>query len=139
MNKKLNVNEMVQNFNVLRQKTENKTFSGKELDVYLNKYGFNRVIVRALKKLKAFECVKSGTSKLYSFKKEPLYVGKMSEALSMYRSESTKKKEKTEEEQALSILKNSGYQIRKCVGFDVKKFEKENPDLYSKYLIYEIV
>ena len=43
------------------------------------------------------------------------------------------------EEEALSVLSSKGYQIRKCVGFDMERFQKENPILYKKYLKYEIV
>ena len=43
------------------------------------------------------------------------------------------------EEKAIATLQAAGYQIRKIVGFDMERFQKENPVLYKKYLKYEII
>lgn len=76
-----------------------------------------------------------GKSRLYTMPKDPMYKGLIS---SFYKKKPANKVT-TSEEEALAVLANKGYQIRKCVGFDLDRFAKENPVLYKKYLKYEIV
>ena len=72
-------------------------------------------------------------NKYYSFKGTPLYKGR----IEAYYNGPKAQKPLTEEEKALKLVKNLGYQVRKCVGFDTKRFMAENPGLYEKYLIYK--
>lgn len=52
-----------------------------------------------------------------------------------------KKEEKKQfssfEEECAEYLKNQGYELKKCLGFDEERFAKENPEMYKSYLIYE--
>lgn len=43
------------------------------------------------------------------------------------------------EEDCVKYLKEAGYQLRKCIGFDEDAFSKDHPDLYQKYLRYESI
>lgn len=143
--KKLKTDELLKDFNSLREKYQEKTFSGKEIQDLLKKYNFNHVLVNILKKKNVFLSQRIGTSILYNFRKEPLYIGKLEEVIKDYRivakryNNPTKitEEEHSPEEKALELLKAQGYQIRKCMGFDLDTFAKENPELYKKYLVYE--
>ena len=48
-------------------------------------------------------------------------------------------KKLTFEAECAAYLKQQGYQLKKCVGFDEDAFKKDYPQLYEKYLIYENV
>ena len=145
MKKRLDCKELTKEFNELRQNNLGKTFTGKELDQLLLKYGFSGYILAALKKQFAFDSYKVGNSKLFSFKKDPFHFDRMQDVLRYYNEHRTKHqpkgtpKELTEEEKAISLLRAQGYEMRKCIGFDLETFQKENPEMYKKYLLYETV
>ena len=48
-------------------------------------------------------------------------------------------KDENFEVECATYLKQQGYQLKKCIGFDEDKFSKDYPQLYAKYLIYENV
>lgn len=48
-------------------------------------------------------------------------------------------KDENFESECAAYLKQQGYQLKKCVGFDEETFKKDYPQLWSKYLIYENV
>lgn len=52
---------------------------------------------------------------------------------------SINKKGMSFEEECAQYLRNQGYKLKKCVGFDEDAFKKDYPQLYEKYLIYENV
>jgi hypothetical protein len=52
---------------------------------------------------------------------------------------SINKKDRSFEEECAAYLKQQGYQLKKCTGFDEDAFKKDYPQLYEKYLIYENV
>jgi len=150
--KKRDSKELAKEFNELRQKNQGKTFLGSEMQKMLNKYGFNSYLVSALRQQKVFNILPCGASKLYSFREEPLHYTAMEiamkEAYNMYKkyyikktssSNEAPKAELTPEEQAIRFLKNQGFQLKKCVGFDESSFSKDYPELYKKYLKYESV
>lgn len=140
--KKLSSKVLTSEFNTLRIKflEEGKTFSPKNLVTTLKKYGFNRALVYALLNKDCFICSKNGSNRTYSFKNEPLYEGRMAQIIDYYRQKNSSKKiEKSLEEESVDLLKERGYKISRLVGFDEKRFASENPELYQKYLIYEYV
>ena len=143
MKKRLDAKELVKEFNQLRTAQTGKTFTGAELDKLLNKYGFAWDLCLALKRANVFDSIKSGVTKLFSFKKDPLFVDRMEQIvkdMQLHRKGGHKEVPTlSKEEEALQFLKKSGYQIKKLVGFDESRFAKENPELYQKYLVYEYV
>lgn len=146
---KVNVKDLTQTFNELRQNNKGKTFLGSEFQKLMTKYGFNSYLISALRKGNTFNIIPSGASKLYSFKEEPLHITAMEYAVKEARAASqkyytSKKAPKqevvlTDEEKAVKLLKEQGYQLKKCVGFDEERFKKECPQLYAKYLTYESI
>jgi hypothetical protein len=48
-------------------------------------------------------------------------------------------KDENFESECANYLKQQGYQLKKCVGFDEDAFKRDYPQLWSKYLIYESV
>jgi hypothetical protein len=48
-------------------------------------------------------------------------------------------KDKDFESECATYLKQQGYQLKRCVGFDEDAFKKDYPQIYQKYLIYENV
>lgn len=138
--KKLNAQELVKEFNQLRNREKGKTYTGKDLDTLLQKYGFNLRLLAEMKKAHVFISFRSGATKLFQFKEHPLFIDKMEEILKNYRTNVSKPKEEvpvTPEDSALNLLKSKGYSIKKCLGFDEKKFAEDHPELYKKYLIYK--
>ena len=141
--------EYARTFNDLRQKQEGKTFLGKELDALLKKYGFNAYLISELKKMHQFEMIQSGTSRLYQFKpKISTGYEMMQTCIKLARQRMCEAKKKpaskeitqlTPEEEAVKLLKEQGYQLKKCVGFDLERFQKECPQIYQKYLRYECI
>lgn len=52
---------------------------------------------------------------------------------------SINKKDRSFEEECAAYLRNQGYKLKKCVGFDEDQFKADYPQLYQKYLIYQDV
>ena len=140
-----NYEELTGALNKFRMEHQNKTFSREELVKSLKEIGFNGNIAQRI--LSFIPSEKIGTAKLYTFGKEPIH---KSQVEGIYRKEAkiraksaakirSNSLEASAEEAALSLLQSKGYQIRKVVGFDLERFQKENPILYRKYLKYEIV
>ena len=48
-------------------------------------------------------------------------------------------KQTTMEEDCVEYLLGQGYKLQKCVGFDEERFRKEHPDIYQRYLKYEVI
>ena len=144
--KKVNFEEQTRKINEFIQKNQGKSFTGSEIEETLHKLGFNKNIAYKIAR-SAFPFEKMGISTLYEVPKKPIYIELIK---NLYKSVSdsqrkraqSKKvevKEQNAEEAALAFLSSKGYQIRKCIGFDLERFAKENPVLYKKYLKYEIV
>ena len=131
--------------NKFRMEHLNKTFEREELVTALREIGFNHNTSSSI--LSFIPSEKVGTKKIYTFSKEPIHRAQVegvyrNEAKLRKKSSDKKKAEKLEvgsEEAALALLQSKGYQIRRAVGFDLERFQKENPILYRKYLKYEMV
>ena len=150
---KVNIEEKTRLLNEFRINSGTKTFTYGELRKSLgNVLSKNNVIIAEAIKLFPYEVI--GKSRIYEMPKEPIhksfvkafynrqasvqkayYERNMSQKIKPQKVENTK----SLEEKALELLSSKGYQIRKCVGFDLERFSKENPEMYKKYLKYEII
>ena len=144
--KKVNIEEKTRQLNEFRMANLHKSFSGRELQDYLYNLGISRTIASALMS-KCFPYEKMGSTRLYEVPKEPIHKSMLNGLYENFRNKrnkynSSKKGEiisQNSEEAALALLSARGYQIRKCIGFDLERFQKEQPILYKKYLKYETV
>ena len=144
--KRIDVITLTQSFNKFRMEHQSKTYTREELLNELNKLGMNSAIA-AMFIAKYIPSEKVGKSKLYSMPNEPVHKSQIVGIYDTYnsgrRSLNLEKKESakqlTDEESAMKLLQEKGYQIRRVVGFNLEKFKAENPVLYKKYLKYEII
>ena len=144
--RKKDLEELTRRLNEFRMSNLNKTFLSSELNKELVQLGFNKGTAGMICN-KCFPYEKLGNQRLYSIPKDPIHKGLVVSVYQKNRDYASKsyhsKKEtvnnKINEEDALKLLSSKGYQIRKCVGFDLEKFRLENPVLYKKYLKYENV
>lgn len=144
--KKINTIELTQKLNQFRMDHPNKSFTREELRESLLSLGFNRQIEGAIVP-KFFPYEKIGQARIYTMPKEPIHKSAVEAVYESFRrtrnkSRNQKKEEihsQNSEEAALALLSARGYQIRKCIGFDLERFQKEQPILYRKYLKYETV
>jgi hypothetical protein len=123
---------------------QSKTFTREELVEALYKLGFNKGTAGMII-AKFIPSEKMGTSKLYSFGREPIHKSQIEaiyKKFASYGNTSVKKPVLTpvsDEESLIEKMKEMGYQVRKVIGFDMERFKAENPVLYKKYLKYETV
>jgi hypothetical protein len=83
-----------------------------------------------------------GNYKGYVFPCTPIHISWFQNWLTKKKEETPKisaEKDENFEEECATYLKQQGYKLRKCVGFDEDAFKKDYPQLWSKYLIYENV
>lgn len=131
--------------NKFRMEHQSKTYTREELVNVLCELGFNKGTAGMII-AKFVPSEKMGTSKLYSFGREPIHKSQVEaiyKKFATYGNTAPKKKSVptpvSEEESLIEKMKEMGYQVRKIVGFDMERFQKENPVLYKKYLKYEII
>ena len=144
--KRIDVITLTQSFNKFRMEHQSRTYTREELLSELNKLGMNSAIATMFM-AKYIPSERMGTAKLYSMPSEPVHKSQISgiydayntgrRSLKLDKKESTK--QLTDEEAAMKLLQEKGYQVRRVVGFNLEKFKVENPVLYKKYLKYEIV
>ena len=142
MKQRINIEELTQKLNKFRMENVGKAFTSAELIEKLHEIGFNKSYAWGV--MVNFPHEKVGSSNLYSVTREPIHVNVVKSVFERYRNYRKhpvkgNKKDKFSEEEALNFLSSKGYQIRKVIGFDLERFQKENPILYKKYLKYEIV
>lgn len=144
--RQLNYRELTGSLNKFRMEHQSKTYTREELISELQKLGFAPAMAQKVM-VKFIPSEHVGKKKLYSFGSEPIH---NSQIEALYQSVNNKKykaiKDKimaninvSSEEKAIATLQAAGYQVRKVVGFDMERFQKENPVLYKRYLKYEIV
>lgn len=144
--KRIDVITLTQNFNKFRMEHQSKTYTREEMVKELGKIGMNSAIA-AMFMAKFVPSERVGKGKLYSMPAEPIHKSQIQGVYDAYnngrRSLNLGKKESikqlTDEEAAMKLLQEKGYQVRKVVGFNLEKFKAENPVLYKKYLKYEVV
>ena len=138
--------ELWEALNTFRMSHINKTFTSSEIIKELMNLGFGKNVAYNIIK-KSFPFERMGNIVLYTCPKESIYKNIVIGAIQKQRDDANnyhkRKKENIQkelsEQEALKVLSSRGYQIRKCVGFDVDRFKRENPELYLKYLKYETV
>lgn len=143
---KVDLINLTQNFNKFRMEHQSKTYTREEMVKELGKIGMNSAIA-AMFMIKFIPSERVGKGKLYSFPTEPIHKSQIQGIYDAYnngrRSLKLDKKEAnrqlTDEEAAMKLLQEKGYQVRRVVGFNLEKFKAENPVLYKKYLKYEVV
>ena len=142
--KKINFEEKTKALNKLKEQSANKNFTRNELIKELKSLGFNSLVIGAMIP-SLFNYVARGNSRTYSFPKGSISKENIKacyDRCNNYKHNTPIKNNSkllSDEEKALNLLTSKGYQIRKCIGFDLERFAKENPELYKKYLKYEII
>lgn len=136
--KRVNIEEKTRLLNEFRMANVSKTFTRDELIPQLKSLGISTQVIGIMIP-KFFPSEKLGNSKLYGIPKEPIHKSLVAACYKQANDYKRKKEVKPSfnESEAISNLRAAGYQIRKCIGFDVERFERENPVLYKKYLKYE--
>lgn len=132
--KKVNIEELTKKLNEFRMSSLMKTFIASDLRQKLTEIGFTTNIASSIMQ-RCFPFEKMGKSRLYGVPKDPIH---KSIVASAYKKQTTYGKRVSEKE-ALEFLIQKGYQIRRCVGFDMERFKKEQPTMYQKYLRYECI
>lgn len=147
--KKVNIEEKARKLNEFRISVGNKVFTSTELkDALKGIISKNESLI--YKFLKLFPCETMGAIKMYEMPKTPIHKSvieniykEQNKYVNGYnkrtREIKREKKDELSEEVALALLSSKGYQIRRVIGFDMERFQKENPALYKKYLKYEII
>lgn len=143
---KIDVEELTKKFNSYRLEHPKDAYTHDQLMLILGDMGFNRNISKCLTRF--FVSQKIGKAKLYSFSSTPLHTSQISslyEKARNYNISYMRKLKKitkeipdelTDVEKALQLLSSKGYKICKP-RFDIKRFAREQPDMYTKYLVYD--
>ena len=143
MRTKVNTEALTQSLNEFRMSSLGKTFTTEQLKSKLMSLGFNKNTACYIMQ-HYFPFEKMGNSRLYEVPKDPIH---KSILVTIYKKQREYRKEHSNsicnadnpEEEALKLLASKGYEIRRCVGFDIERFASENPVLYRKYLKYETI
>lgn len=148
--KRVNIEEKTRALNEFRVEASNKSFTYGELKDIFKERNITNDPMTLSGILRLFPFEKIGKNKIYEVPKNPIHISlvkKIWASRAEYQKKNNEKKKvvntihsvEISEEAALAVLATKGYQIRKCIGFDLERFSKENPDLYKKYLKYEII
>ena len=147
-NKKINTEEVSAKYNFVRENNKGRKLSNEEVIRLLKEAGLsgsmavkiaaNNTLLQQFKR----EGMGRGRHIGYIFPYNPvhktwfenwIYPPKHSEKPQI------SERDKVFESECAAYLKQQGYQLKKCVGFDEEAFKKDYPQLWSKYLIYENV
>jgi len=147
--KKINTEEISAKYNFVRDKNAGKKFTNEQVIKLLKEAGLSGSM--AVK-------IAANSTLLQQFKREGMGRGKHVGYIFPYNpvhktwfenwiyppkhSEKPKisvERDKDFESECAAYLKQQGYQLKKCVGFDEEAFKKDYPQIWSKYLIYENV
>ena len=147
--KRVNIQEKTRALNEFRIEASNKSFTYGELKDIFKERNITNDPMTMSGILRLFPFEKIGKNKIYEVPKNPIHISlikKIWASRAEYQRRKNNEKKKVvipsveiSEEDALNFLSSKGYQIRKCIGFDLERFQKENPELYRKYLKYEII
>lgn len=146
--KKLNPEEISAKYNSVRDKNVGKKFTNEQVINLLKEAGISQAM--AVK-------IAANSTLMTQFRREGMGRGKHIGYMFPYNSihntwfknwiyppHSEKPKVSVErdkdfESECAAYLKQQGYQLKKCIGFDEDAFKKDYPQIWSKYLIYETV
>ena len=135
-------------YNTLRQQRAGQKLVSEQLMNLLHKEGgiSKWIVDKMLQTPTFFTKVKrdGGKGKCigYMFQYDPVHINLFKNWLKNQKSGPSKKEEKKElsfEEECVEYMRNQGYALQKCIGFDESSFKKDYPQLYQKYLRYEKV
>jgi len=152
---KKDYHELTGKLNDFRMKAQKelKSFTASELSESLQKLGFNRVVAAILAN-KCFPFETLNGKRLYEAPKVPIHENIIVAAYAHVNDYNKKKrtivsskkevgkdnfKEGMEVQNAIKLLHSKGYKIYKPAGFNMKKFQEENADLYKKYIVYDSI
>ena len=147
-NKKINTEEVSAKYNLVRDKNKGKKFSNEQVIKLLKEAGLSGVMASKivanttlLEKFKR-EGMGRGNHIGYIFPYNPIHKSWFENWIYPPHSEKPKvsiERDKDFESECAAYLKQQGYQLKKCLGFDEESFKKDYPQIYQKYLIYESV
>lgn len=142
--KKINTEEISAKYNFVRDKNKGKKFSNEQVIQLLKEAGLSRNIAvkiaannTLLQQFKREGCGR-GKHVGYIFPYNPVH--KIWFENWIYPPQKPKvsiERDKDFESECAAYLKQQGYQLKKCVGFNEEAFKKDYPQIYQKYLIYE--
>jgi hypothetical protein len=145
--KKINPEEISAKYNLVRDKNKGKRFSNEQVIKLLKEAGLSgNMAVKITSNntlLQQFKREGCGRGKHigYIFPYNPIHKTYFENWIYPKHSEKPQvsEKDKDFESECATYLKQQGYQLRKCVGFDEEAFKKDYPQLWNKYLIYESI
>jgi len=146
--KKINTEEVSAKYNLVRDKNKGKKFSNEQVVKLLKEAGLSGSIAIKIVAnptlLQQFKIEGMGRGKHigYIFPYNPVHKSWFENWIYPPRSEKPKvsvERDKDFESECAAYLKQQGYQLKKCIGFDEEAFKKDYPQIYVKYLIYENV
>ena len=139
--KKINVEEACKAYNEARmQNIGRKNPSDKMIEI-LKSFGLSETLSRRMLSSPTLftrfqrEGEGKGNHKGYMFSYNPVHISYFQKWLYPDRKEEPKKDVPFEDE-CVNYLKEKGYTLKKCVGFNEKQFAADHPELYKKYLQY---
>lgn len=131
--KRVNIEEKTRLINEFRMQFSEKTFTSGEIrEALKNIVTTNNYVLNKL--LKLFPSKRIGKVVMYEIPKTPIYKSLIAACWKR-----NHKSDEISDDAAIQLLQSKGYQIRRIKGFDLDRFMKENPTLYKKYLVYEII
>ena len=145
--KKINPEEISAKYNLVRDKNKGKRFSNEQVIKLLKEAGLSgnmAVKITAnntlLQQFKREGCGR-GKHIGYIFPYNPIHKTYFENWIYPKHSEKPQvsEKDKDFESECATYLKQQGYQLKKCIGFDEEAFKKDYPQLWNKYLIYESI
>ena len=133
-------------FNTLRQQyVGQKLISEQIVDMFQKENISKWIIYKMLQNSTLFTKIQKDSDKRcrgYIMPSNPVNIHWFENWLKDQHSTTSKKEEKktlTLEEECIAYLKQQGFQMKKPKGFNVERFSKDYPQLYEKYLEFEIV
>ena len=145
-NKKINTEEVSAKYNLVRDKNKGRKFSNEQVVKLLKEAGISgnlaTRIVANQTLLQQFKREGMGRGKHigYIFPYNPIHKTWFENWIYPPHSEKPKiPVDKDFETECANYLKQQGYKLKKCLGFDEESFKKDYPQIWSKYLIYEEV
>ena len=146
--KKLNPEEISAKYNLVRDRNQGKKFTNEQVIKLLKEAGLSGSmsvkIVANPTLLQQFKREGMGRGKHigYIFPYNPVHKTWFENWIYPKHSDKPKvsiERDKDFESECANYLKQQGYKLKRCIGFDEDSFKKDYPQLYQKYLIYENV
>lgn len=145
MKKRLNIEKITKQYNTARMKYEGRELSSESVKKALADEGLSVSLIKRMISSPLFfqSFTKSGYGRGYHrgyrFPYGPLHIS----SIQNFFYPSKKHEEDIPSvsfEDAVKVLKNKyDCQIKVCKGFDEEAFKQDYPELYQKYLVYEMV